>query len=167
MTLPLRPILVPSLSSTSQVQALRSIEKYLGLEKLYVMGTNCVDNGRRETLDKFLGAASSRPAEALHYEFMQDYRVHVKHTDGEFEYIPYFCLPANELNDVIAPSCYSCFDYPNALADLVVGYMGVPYQNVDMTKHMQVGLQGGWGGGGGASPGGSVWPCLSSSLMRI
>ena len=58
-----------------QVQALRSIEPFLGLEKLYVMGTNCVDNGRRETLDKFLGAASTRPKEALHYEFMQDYRV--------------------------------------------------------------------------------------------
>lgn len=57
----------------------------------------------------------------VHYEFMQDYKVHIKHTDGSFEYIPYFCLPANELNDVIAPSCYSCFDYPNALADLVVG----------------------------------------------
>lgn len=47
-------------------------------------------------------------------------QVHVKHTDGSFEYIPYFCLPANDLNDVIAPSCYSCFDYPNALADMVV-----------------------------------------------
>ena len=45
--------------------------------------------------------------------------MHIKHTDGSFEYIPYFCLPANDLNDVIAPSCYSCFDYPNALADLV------------------------------------------------
>ena len=34
----------------------------------------------------------------------------MKHTDGQFEYVPYFCLPANDLNDVIAPSCYSCFD---------------------------------------------------------
>lgn len=34
-----------------QVQALRSIEKHLGLEKLYVLGTNCVDNGRRGTLE--------------------------------------------------------------------------------------------------------------------
>jgi hypothetical protein len=42
--------------------------------------------------------------------------VHIKHTDGHFEYIPYFSLPANDLTDVIAPSCYSCFDYPNALA---------------------------------------------------
>jgi 7-hydroxymethyl chlorophyll a reductase len=61
----------------SQVQALRSIEPYLGLDKLYVMGTNCVDNGRREMLDKFLRAASTRPKEALHYEFMQDYKVRV------------------------------------------------------------------------------------------
>lgn len=23
----------------------------------------------------------------------QDYKVHIKHTDGSFEYVPYFCLP--------------------------------------------------------------------------
>ena len=39
--------------------------------------------------------------------------------DGSFEKIPYFSLPSNDLNDVIAPSCYSCFDYVNGLADLV------------------------------------------------
>lgn len=54
-----------------QVQALRSVEKYLQLEKLYVLGTNCVDNGPREGLDKFLQAASSSPDTVLHYEFMQ------------------------------------------------------------------------------------------------
>lgn len=69
---------------------------------------------------------------------MQDYRVHLKHLDGSFEKVPYFCLPANELNDVIAPSCYSCFDYPNAGADLVVGYMGVPYNSsTAMNNHLQ------------------------------
>ncbi|KAI7836528.1 hypothetical protein COHA_009628 [Chlorella ohadii] len=120
-----------------QVQALRSIQPYLQLEQLYVLGTNCTDNGPRLGLDKFLKAASNDPDTVLHYEFMQDYKVHIKHTDGSFEYVPYFCLPANELNDVIAPSCYSCFDYPNATADLVVGYMGVPYQGGDMTSHLQ------------------------------
>ena len=35
----------------------------------------------------------------------QDLRVHVKHTDGDFEYLPYFCLPANELNDVRRRRC--------------------------------------------------------------
>ncbi|KAL6971173.1 7-hydroxymethyl chlorophyll a reductase [Sarracenia purpurea var. burkii] len=121
-----------------QVQALRSVEHHLNLEKLYVLGTNCVDNGTREGLDKFLKAASSEPGTVLHYEFMQDYKVHLKHLDGHIEEVPYFCLPANELVDVIAPSCYSCFDYTNALADLVVGYMGVPkYGGISMTQHPQ------------------------------
>lgn len=97
-----------------------------------------MDNGTREGLDKFLQAASSDPDTVLHYEFMQDYKVHLKHLDGHIEEVPYFCLPANDLVDVIAPSCYSCFDYTNALADLVVGYMGVPkYQGVSMPQHPQ------------------------------
>ncbi|XP_022157984.1 7-hydroxymethyl chlorophyll a reductase, chloroplastic isoform X3 [Momordica charantia] len=121
-----------------QVQALRSVEQHLNLEKLYVLGTNCVDNGTREGLDKFLKAASKEPETVLHYEFMQDYKVHLKHLDGHIEEVPYFCLPANDLVDVIAPSCYSCFDYTNALADLVVGYMGVPkYSGISMTQHPQ------------------------------
>ncbi|KAL3683781.1 hypothetical protein R1sor_001803 [Riccia sorocarpa] len=121
-----------------QVQALRSVEKHLGLEKLYVLGTNCVDNGPREGLDKFLKAASDDPDTVLHYEFMQDYKVHLKHLDGRIEEVPYFCLPADDLTDVIAPSCYSCFDYSNGLADLVVGYMGVPkYPGVSMPNHPQ------------------------------
>ncbi|CAM8902835.1 unnamed protein product [Rhodiola kirilowii] len=121
-----------------QVQALRSVERYLNLDKLYVLGTNCVDNGKRDGLDKFLKAASNEPETVLHYEFMQDYKVHMKHLDGHIEEVPYFCLPANELVDVIAPSCYSCFDYTNALADLVVGYMGVPkYSGIPMNQHPQ------------------------------
>jgi hypothetical protein len=44
-----------------QVQALRAVERHLGLEKLYVLGTNCVDNGPREGLRKFLNAASATP----------------------------------------------------------------------------------------------------------
>lgn len=54
-----------------QVQALRSVEKYLNLDALYVLGTNCVDNGPREGLEKFLNVASSDPETVLHYEFMQ------------------------------------------------------------------------------------------------
>lgn len=120
-----------------QVQALRSIEPQLNLEKLYVLGTHCVDNGPRSGLEKFLRVASEHPETVQHYEFMQDYRVHFKHQDGSYERVPYFCLPAGELGDVIAPSCYSCFDYMNGLADLVVGYMGVPYQHKPMTQHCQ------------------------------
>ena len=53
------------------MQALRSVEKYLNLDALYVLGTNCVDNGPRQGLEKFLNAASSDPDTVLHYEFMQ------------------------------------------------------------------------------------------------
>ena len=54
-----------------QVQALRAVEPHLGLDKLYVLGTNCVDNGPRQGLETFLNAASSSPSTVLHYEFMQ------------------------------------------------------------------------------------------------
>lgn len=58
---------------------------------------------------------------------MADYNVHFEikkegNADPEPPIkVPYFCLPASELTDVIADSCYSCFDYANSLADLVVG----------------------------------------------
>ena len=47
--------------------------------------------------------------------------------DGTYEKVPYFRPAAGDLTDVIAPSCMSCFLYPNDLADIVVGYMGAPY----------------------------------------
>lgn len=58
-----------------QVQALRAIEPYLGLEKLYVLGTNCVDNGPRQGLEKFLNAASKDPETVLHYEVRQGWNL--------------------------------------------------------------------------------------------
>jgi coenzyme F420 hydrogenase subunit beta len=110
-----------------QIQALRSVEKQLGLEKLYVLGTPCVDNVSRAGLQKFLDTTSRSPSTVVYYEFMQDFRVHFKHEDGSTETVPFFGLKTNELKDVFAPSCMTCFDYVNSLADLVVGYMGAPY----------------------------------------
>jgi 3,8-divinyl protochlorophyllide a 8-vinyl-reductase (ferredoxin) len=110
-----------------QIQALRAVEKELGLEKLYVLGTPCVDNVTREGLQKFLDTTSRSPDTVVYYEFMQDFRVHFKHEDGSVETVPFFGLKTNQLKDVFAPSCMSCFDYVNSLADLVVGYMGAPY----------------------------------------
>lgn len=110
-----------------QVQALRAVEQQLGLEKLYVLGTPCVDNVTRAGLQKFLETTSRSPATVVHYEFMQDFRVHFKHEDGSEEQVPFFGLNTKELKDVFAPSCMSCFDYVNSLADLVVGYMGAPF----------------------------------------
>jgi coenzyme F420 hydrogenase subunit beta len=110
-----------------QIQALREVEKELGLEKLYVLGTPCVDNVTRAGLQKFLETTSKSPETVVHYEFMQDFRVHFKHVDGTIEKVPFFGLNTKELKDIFAPSCLSCFDYVNSLADLVVGYMGAPF----------------------------------------
>ncbi len=110
-----------------QIQALRAVEKQLGLEKLYVLGTPCVDNVTRAGLQKFLETTSKSPDTVVHYEFMQDFQVHFKHEDGSIEKVPFFGLNTKELKDVFAPSCLSCFDYVNSLADLVVGYMGAPF----------------------------------------
>ncbi|HAC62588.1 MAG TPA: hypothetical protein DCF68_03390 [Cyanothece sp. UBA12306] len=110
-----------------QIQALRAVEKELGLEKLYVLGTPCVDNVTREGLQKFLETTSKSPETIVHYEFMQDFRVHFKHEDGSIEKVPFFGLKTNKIKDIFAPSCMSCFDYVNSLADLVVGYMGAEF----------------------------------------
>lgn len=110
-----------------QIQALRAVEDKLGLEQLYVLGTPCVDNVTRAGLQKFLDTTSRSPETVVHYEFMQDFRVHFKHSDGSTETVPFFGLKTNQLKDVFAPSCMSCFDYVNGLADLVVGYMGAPF----------------------------------------
>jgi 3,8-divinyl protochlorophyllide a 8-vinyl-reductase (ferredoxin) len=110
-----------------QIQALRAVERELGLEKLYVLGTPCTDNVTRAGLQKFLETTSRSPQTVVYYEFMQDFNVHFKHEDGSTELVPFFGLNTKELKDVFAPSCLSCFDYVNSLADLVVGYMGAPY----------------------------------------
>lgn len=110
-----------------QIQALRAVEKQLGLEKLYVLGTPCVDNVTRAGLKKFLDTTSRSPETVVYYEFMQDFQVHFKHEDGSSEKVPFFGLNTKELKEVFAPSCMSCFDYVNGLADLVVGYMGAPF----------------------------------------
>ncbi|MGD1809023.1 Coenzyme F420 hydrogenase/dehydrogenase, beta subunit C-terminal domain [Dapis sp. BLCC M126] len=124
-----------------QIQALRAVEKQLGLEKLYVLGTPCVDNVTREGLQKFLETTSRSPETVVHYEFMQDFRVHFKHEDGSIEKVPFFGLNTKKLKDIFAPSCLSCFDYVNGLADLVVGYMGAPFGWQWITVRNETGKQ--------------------------
>ncbi len=110
-----------------QIQALRAVQATLPLDKLYVLGLPCVDNVSREGLRTFLESASASPATVVHYEFMQDFRIHFRHQDGHEETVPFFGLDTPRLKDVFAPSCLSCFDYTNAGADLVVGYMGAEF----------------------------------------
>lgn len=110
-----------------QIQALRAVQDKIGLEKLYVLGTPCTDNVSRAGLQKFLDTTSRSPETVVYYEFMQDFNVHFKYEDGSTELVPFFGLNTKELKDVFAPSCLSCFDYTNALADIVVGYMGAEF----------------------------------------
>jgi coenzyme F420 hydrogenase subunit beta len=110
-----------------QIQALRAVQATLPLDQLYVLGLPCVDNVSRQGLQTFLESASASPATVVHYEFMQDFRIHFRHEDGHQETVPFFGLDTPALKDVFAPSCLSCFDYTNAGADLVVGYMGATF----------------------------------------
>jgi coenzyme F420 hydrogenase subunit beta len=124
-----------------QVQALRAVQATLPLDQLYVLGLPCVDNVSREGLQTFLESASRSPATVVHYEFMQDFRIHFRHSDGSTETVPFFGLDTPRLKDVFAPSCLSCFDYTNAGADLVVGYMGAGFGSQWITVRNALGQQ--------------------------
>lgn len=117
------------------------MEDKLNLDKVYVLGTNCADNSPTpKAAVNFIrdGVAIKNSKRVIGYEFMQDFRVHVKmkkdeeneREEGEDDdgYVrkPYFCLPGSVARNAIASSCLACFDYTNSLADVVVGYMGAP-----------------------------------------
>jgi len=124
-----------------QVQALRAVQATLPIDQLYVLGLPCVDNVSREGLQTFLESASRSAATVVHYEFMQDFRIHFRHSDGSTETVPFFGLDTPRLKDVFAPSCLSCFDYTNAGADLVVGYMGAGFGSQWITVRNALGQQ--------------------------
>ena len=44
-------------------------------------------------------------------------------------------LPGDVAQFAIADSCLACFDYTNALADVVVGYMAAPYERKNFQMH--------------------------------
>jgi hypothetical protein len=100
------------------------------LEEVYVLGTNCADNSPTpEAAENFIrnGVKVDGDINIQGYEFMQDFKVHVK-TDDSYIRKPYFVLPGTIAQASIAPSCLACFDYTNGLADVVVGYMGAPLE---------------------------------------
>jgi coenzyme F420-reducing hydrogenase beta subunit len=114
------------------VQAFRAVEADLNLDEVYVMGTNCVDNSPTpEAAKNFIqNGVKVDGDDILGYEFMQDFRVHVKTKDAYIKK-PYFVLPGTIAESSIATSCLACFDYTNGLADVVVGYMGAPLSGSD------------------------------------
>ena len=108
-----------------QVYALRALEKELGLEKLYVIGTPCSDNTTTENFHHFLSLVSSEPDEIIYLEFRADYHVEVRFENGKKKEIPFLQLPLSTLpNDFFPLTCRTCVDYTNVLSDITVGYMG-------------------------------------------
>jgi coenzyme F420-reducing hydrogenase beta subunit len=114
------------------VQAFRAVEQDLNLDQVYVMGTNCVDNSPTpDAAANFIrNGVKIDDSDIRGYEFMQDFRVHVKTGDSYIKK-PYFVLPGTIAETSIATSCLACFDYTNGLADVVVGYMGAPLNGSD------------------------------------
>ncbi|NWF79034.1 MAG: Coenzyme F420 hydrogenase/dehydrogenase, beta subunit C-terminal domain [Chloroflexi bacterium] len=112
-----------------QVHALRALEQELGLERLYVIGIPCTDNTSYPDLMRFLQVASRSPETVVHHEFMQDFRIHLRHEDGHVEKVNFIDLDVAKLGGergVFPAACLSCFDYQNGLSDLTIGYMGAP-----------------------------------------
>lgn len=108
-----------------QVHALRAVERELGLEELYVIGTPCSDNTTTERFHAFLALLAERPADVTYLEFRTDMRVELRFRDGSTRLIAFPELPIDQLQgDFLPLTCRSCFDYANALADLTVGYVG-------------------------------------------
>lgn len=111
------------------VQAFRAVQQELDLDQVYVLGTNCADNSPTpRAAANFIQTGVKVDENVQGYEFMQDFRVHVK-TDDSYVTKPYFTLPGIIAKESIAPSCLACFDYTNSLADVVVGYMGAPLES--------------------------------------
>ncbi|EIC20797.1 Coenzyme F420 hydrogenase/dehydrogenase, beta subunit C-terminal domain [Thiorhodovibrio frisius] len=111
-----------------QVQILRAAEPQLreqmGLEHLDVIGIPCSDNVTYPDLQFFLTQVSRSPETIVHYEFMQDYRLWMRHDDGDIERVNFIDFPMDKLDGVFPSACLSCFDYANSLADITIGYMG-------------------------------------------
>ena len=112
-----------------QVYALRALEKEIGFERLYVIGTPCSDNTTTERFHEFLDLVAQdvgSDADAITYlEFRADYHVELRFTDGRRKEIPFLQLPISKLPPDFFPlTCCTCVDYTNVLADITVGYMG-------------------------------------------
>ncbi|WP_295884192.1 Coenzyme F420 hydrogenase/dehydrogenase, beta subunit C-terminal domain [uncultured Thiohalocapsa sp.] len=107
-----------------QVHMLRAAQDKLGLARLDVIGIPCSDNVTYPDLTYFLEQVSRSPGTIVHYEFMQDYSLHMHHEDGSTERMNYIDFPMDKLEGIFPSACLSCFDYANTLADITIGYMG-------------------------------------------
>ena len=130
----LRKVLV--IGAACHIHTLRDFQErfpYLHDMDIYTVGIPCVDNVQRSRFHWILERMSRSPHTARHMEFMQDFRIHIRHSNGTIEKVPFFSLPEELSNpDIFPESCMSCFDYLNSLSDITVGYLAaklLPDQN--------------------------------------
>jgi coenzyme F420-reducing hydrogenase beta subunit len=124
-----------------QIHALRALEDELGLERLYIIGLPCTDNTAYPDLMRFLKVASKSPETIVHHEFMQDFRVWMRHENGDLETINFVDLDVSALGGergIFPGACLSCFDYQNGLSDLTIGYLGAPLPPAERWQWMLV-----------------------------
>jgi len=112
-----------------QVYALRALEKELGFDQLFVIGTPCSDNTTTERFHEFLELIAREtgddPTSITYLEFRADYHVELRYADGRKRAIPFLMLPLSKLPaDFFPMTCRTCVDYTNVLSDITVGYMG-------------------------------------------
>lgn len=109
-----------------QVYALRALERDLGFDRIYVIGTPCSDNTTTENFHEFLALLDPHPETVSYLEFRADYKVELRFDDGRpTRVVPFLKLPISKLRpDFFPMTCKTCVDYTNRLADITVGYMG-------------------------------------------
>jgi len=126
------------IGASCHVENLREFQRrfhYLQGMDLFVVGIPCTDNVLPQHIRSIFSKIARSHETVRHYEFMQDFTVHLRHADGRLERVPFFCLP-QDINsaELVTACCRSCFDYLNGLADITVGYIGAP---LDIEKMYQ------------------------------
>jgi len=126
------------IGASCHVQNLREFQRrypYIRDMDLYVVGIPCTDNVHLKHFRFIFSKISSSHETVRHYEFMQDFTVHLRHVDGTLERVPFFSLPPEISSaELLTACCRSCFDYCNSLTDITVGYSGAP---LDIEKMYQ------------------------------
>jgi len=91
------------------VHALRDFMKrfsYLKDMDIFIVGIPCVSNVIQKKLREIMMLFTKSPDTVRHYEFMQDYTIHLKHEGGRIERLPYFSIPREFTGiNFVAPSC--------------------------------------------------------------
>lgn len=89
--------------------ALRALERELGLERIYVIGTPCSDNTTTENFHRFLALLDAEPSSITYLEFRANFMVELRYANGRVREIPFLQLPISQLPPDFFPlTCRTC-----------------------------------------------------------